>query len=109
MKKISEVRENVGMKNPYALADHLAAKYKKQKKEWDKMILGMDPINKDPATALYKALFECFKLDKNYEEWINLHWDKNSKHPKKNQNELFDFDPENPSPIYENQPIRRRG
>ena len=56
--KENVARENVGMRNPYALADYIDSKQKppRCKKEWKKILLGLDPKFKDLETALRDSL-----------------------------------------------------
>ena len=56
-----EPRENIGMKNPYALADHIDVKHEKPKKEWKMILLGLDPNFSDLETALRDSLGEDYK------------------------------------------------
>jgi hypothetical protein len=50
-----ELRENIGMRNPYALADYFDEVNGRPKKEWKKILLGLDP-NFNLETALRDSL-----------------------------------------------------
>ncbi len=52
----SEFRENIGMRNPYALADHMDEENGKQRKNWKRILLGLDPKYRDLETALRDSL-----------------------------------------------------
>jgi len=79
-------RENVGMRNPYALADYIDSKHKRPKKDWNKIFLGLElePEFKDVLSAMIDSL----KAEPEYQEWLSKH----------SPSDLFN--PETGSPLY---------
>jgi hypothetical protein len=53
--------EKVGVINPYVLADRLDESYGKPKKNWKKIILGLDLNFSDVESALRDSLVHDFK------------------------------------------------
>jgi hypothetical protein len=87
-----EIRTNIGMRNPYALADYIDSQHEKPKKDWNKIFLGLEiePEFDDVLSSMIASL------------------EREPEFKKKTLTSLALFNPKSGSPLYNPLPLSKK-